>query len=127
MLNSYLGLNFGDTEKASKSRYGNGKYKRLVNLSLNAFFSNFKLTTVSGRDFEDICHAHLVSLLCKLKTSNRGSHDLSTGFDRDGDRRRHELGFNKNIKGKYHIRIMLKDVFGFAEHQKKLFMASVIN
>ena len=26
---------------------------------------------------------------------------------------------NKIIKGKYHVRIMLKDVFGFAEHQEK--------
>ena len=25
----------------------------------------------------------------------------------------------KKVKGKYHIKIMLKDVFGFAEHQKK--------
>ena len=23
------------------------------------------------------------------------------------------------IKGKYHVKIMLKDVFGFAEHQEK--------
>ena len=26
---------------------------------------------------------------------------------------------NKNVTGKYHPRIMLKDVFGFAEHQQK--------
>ena len=26
---------------------------------------------------------------------------------------------NKNVKGKFHLKIMLKDVFGFAEHQEK--------
>ena len=26
---------------------------------------------------------------------------------------------NKNVKGKYHVRIYLKDVFGFVEHQEK--------
>ena len=25
---------------------------------------------------------------------------------------------NKNIKGKYHVRIMLRDVFSFAKHQR---------
>ena len=39
--------------------------------------------------------------------------------DRDRDRRQRELTSNKNIKGKYHIRFMLKDVFGFDEHQEK--------
>ena len=33
--------------------------------------------------------------------------------------RRNELTNNKNVKGKYHVRIYLKDVFGFAEHQEK--------
>ena len=30
-----------------------------------------------------------------------------------------KLAQNKNVKGKYHLRIMLKDVFAFAEHQEK--------
>ena len=54
----------------------------------------------------------------KLLTSSRGSDDLSIGFDRDRDRRR-ELTNNKNMKGEYHVRIMLKNIFGFAEHQEK--------
>ena len=44
---------------------------------------------------------------------------MSIGFDRDRNRRQRELTNNKNQKGKYHVRIMLKDVFGFAEHQEK--------
>ena len=61
----------------------------------------------------------LFSLMYKLITTAKGCDDLSIGFDRDPTRRRNELTNNKNIKGKYHVRIYLKDVFGFAEHQEK--------
>ena len=50
---------------------------------------------------------------------SRDSNDLSIGFDRDRGRRQRELTNNKNIKGKYHVRIYLKDVFGFSEQQEK--------
>ena len=43
---------------------------------------------------------------------------MSFGFDRNRDGRRRELTNNKNDKGKFHVRIYLKDVFGFAEHQE---------
>ena len=55
----------------------------------------------------------------ELLTSSRGSDDLSIGFDRDRNRRKRELTNNKNIKGKYHMKIFLKDIFGFAEDQEK--------
>ena len=55
----------------------------------------------------------------KLLSSSKGSDDLSIGFDRDRTRRRNELTNNKNIKGKYHVRIYLKDIFGYAEYQQK--------
>ena len=55
----------------------------------------------------------------KLITSSKDSNDLSVGFDNNRNRRRDELALNKNIKGKYHLKIMLKDVFGFAECQEK--------
>ena len=57
--------------------------------------------------------------MLKFLTSSKGSDDLSIGFDRDRARRRNELTNNKNIKGKYHVRIYLKDVFGFSECQEK--------
>ena len=44
---------------------------------------------------------------------------MSIGFDRSCDRRKQELTNNKKIKGKYHVTIILKDLFGFAEHQEK--------
>ena len=119
LLNSYLDLNFEVVKRADNSRYGNGNDIRLVNLGPVALFSNFKLTTSSGKHLEDISHAHLVSLMYKLITSSKDSNELSIGFDNSRNRRRDELALNKNIKGKYHLKIMLKDVFGFAESQEK--------
>ena len=55
----------------------------------------------------------------KLLTSSKGSDDLSIYFDRDRNRRQRELTNNKTQKGKFHVRIYLKDVFGFSEYQQK--------
>ena len=44
---------------------------------------------------------------------------MSIGFDCDRNKRQRELTNNKSQKGKYHVRIYLKDVFGFAEYQEK--------
>ena len=84
-----------------------------------ALFSNYKLTTSSGKHLEEISHAHIVSLMYKLLSSSKDSDDLSIGFDRNRGRRKNGLTNYKTIKGKYHIRIYLKDIFGFAEHQEK--------
>ena len=120
LLNSYLELNFDVLHAAApNNRYADGNDIRLVNLGPIALFSNYKLTTSSGKHLENINHAHIVSLMYKLLSSSKGSDDLAIGFDRDRTKRRNELTNNKNIKGKYHIRIYLKDVFGFAEYQEK--------
>ena len=119
LLNSYLDLNFEVIRRVDNSRYANGNDIQLVNLGPIALFSNFNLTTNSGKHFEDISHSHIVSLMYKLLTSSKDSNDLSIGFDRSRNRRKDELAQNKNVKGKYYVRIMLKDVFGFAEHQEK--------
>ena len=118
-LNSYLDLSFEVIKRADNSRYANRNDIRLVNSGPSALFSNFKLTTSSGKHLEDISHPHLVSLMYKLIRSSKDSNDLSIGFDHSRNRRRDELALNKNIKGKYHVKILLKDVFGFAEHQEK--------
>ena len=44
---------------------------------------------------------------------------MSICFDRDTSRRQRELTNSKSQKGKYRVRIYLKDVFGFAEYQEK--------
>ena len=84
-----------------------------------ALFSNYKLTTSSGKHLEEISHAHIVSSIYKLLTSSKDGDDLSIGFDRNRERRKNELANNKTIKGKYHNGIYLKDIFGYAEHQEK--------
>ena len=84
-----------------------------------ALLSNFKLTKSSGKHLQDISHAHVVSLLYKLITSSKDSEDLSIDFDRSRNRRRDKLTTNKNVKGKYHLRILLKCFFGFSECQEK--------
>ena len=82
-------------------------------------FIKYKLTTSSGKHLEDISHAHIVSLMYKLLNSAKESDDLSIGFDRDRGRRQSELTNNKNQKRKHLVRIMLKDICGFSEHQEK--------
>ena len=74
---------------------------------------------ISGKHLEDTNHAHFVSLMSKIMKSSRESDDLSIGFDRSRDRRKQGLTDNTNIKGKNHIRIYLKDIFGFAEYQER--------
>ena len=119
LLNSYLDLNFDVLHAATNNRNADNNEIRLVNLGPIALFSNQKLTTSSGKHLDDISHAHIVSLMYKLITTAEGCDDLSIGFDRDRTRRQNELTNNKNIKRQYHIRIHLKDVFGFSEHQDK--------
>ena len=119
LLNSYLELNFDVLRADNSNRYIDNNDIRLVNLGPIALFSNYKLTTSSGKHLENIDHARIVSLMYKLLSSSKGSDDLSIGFDRDRTRRRNELTNNKNIKGKYHVRIYLKDIFGHAEYQQK--------
>ena len=119
LLNSYLELDFDVLHAGTNNRYVDGNNIRLVNLGPIALFSNYKLTTSSGKHLENIDHAHIVSLMYKLLTSSKGYDDLSIGFDRDRNRRQRELTLNKTQKGKYHIRFYLKDVFGFAEYQNK--------
>ena len=119
LLNSYIDLNFDVVHGVNNDRYADNNEFRLVNMGPVALFSNYKLTTSSGKHLEEVSHAHIVSLLYKLITTAKGCDDLSIGFDRDRTRRGKELTDNKNVKGKYHVRIYLKDVFGFAEHQEK--------
>ena len=112
-------MNIDVLPAATNNRYVDGADIWFFNLAAIALFSNFKLTTSSRKHPESIDHIHIVSLRYKLLTSSKGSDDLSNGFDRDCNRRKRELTNNKNIKGKNHIRIYLKDIFGFAEHQEK--------
>ena len=119
MLNSYLELNFDVLQAATGIRYADVNDIRLVNLGPIVLFSTYKLTTSSGKHLEEISRAHKVSLIYKLITSSKGSDDLSICFDRDWNRTKREFTYKKNIKDKFHVRIFLRDIFGFAEAQEK--------
>ena len=119
LLNSYLELNFDVLHAGTNNRYVDGNDIRLINLGSIGLFSNYKLTTSSGKHQENIDHAHIISLMYKLLSSSKRSDDLSIGFDRDRGRRQRALTNNENQKEKFHVRIFLKDVFGFAEYQEK--------
>ena len=74
------------------------------------------MTTNSGKYLEVIGHARAVFLMYRLISSAKDTADLSIGFDRDRRRRPDKLTSNENIEGKHLVKIMLKDVFGFAKH-----------
>ena len=119
MLGSRLKAIFDVLHAATNNRYLDGDDLRLVNEGPIALFNNYKLRSSSGKHNEENNHAHIVCLLYRLITSARNTDDLSIGFDRDPGRRQRELTKNKNIKDKYHVTIMLKDIFDFAQHQRK--------
>ena len=116
---SLLRLNADVLHAATINRYVDGDVIQLVNEGPIALFSDYKLQSRSGKHIEEINHAHLVCLMYKLITSARNTDDLSIGFDSDRERRKRELTNYKNIKAKYHVTIILKDVFGFCENQVK--------
>ena len=118
LLNSYLELKFDVLQAVTGNRYVDGADIRLVNLAVIALFSIYKLTTSSGKHLEEINHSHIVFLMYKLLSSSKESDNLWNGFDRSRDGRKRELTNNKKIKGKYDLRIYLRDIFGFAEHQE---------
>ena len=96
LLSSYIDLNFHVVHAASKIRYADVNEMRLTYLGPITLFSYNRLTTSSGKHIESISHAYFVSLMYKLITSVREPQDLSTGFDRDPQRRQRELTNNKN-------------------------------
>ena len=118
LLNSYIEINFDVLKAATSNTNAKTDDMRLINLGPVALFSNYKLTTSSGKHLENIDQAHILSLMYKLLSSSRDSVDLSIGFDRSRDKRKQELLNNKTQKGKFHLRNYLKDVFGFAEYQE---------
>ena len=119
LINSYLDLNFEVVKKVDISRYANGNDIKLVNLGTIALFNKYKVTASAVKHLEDVSHVHFVHLLHKLLTSAKDTEKLSIGFDRYFDEMRRELTNNKNLNRRYQVRIMLKDVFGFAEYQEK--------
>ena len=99
------------------NRFLDGDNIRLVNQAPLALFNKYRLTSSSGRELQEVDNAHVFRLMHKLISSIRDSEELSIGFQKNIEARERELTNNKTTKGKYYVRIYLKDVFGFAEHQ----------
>ena len=118
MSNSFFDLYFGIIKTTANSRYADGNVIILVTLGPIALFSKYKLTTSSGEHFEEISHAHIISSMYELTISSRDSDDLSIGFDRDRRTRQPKYTVTKNMKGKIHVSVMLKEIFVFAEHEE---------
>ena len=120
MRDGYLELDFNVTHRAgAHARYAGGDHTKLVNLSVIALFNKYKLTCSSGKEIEENDNAHIICLMHKLIASSGDSDDLSIGFHRCNAVRERKLTNNKSTKEKDHVRIYLKDIFGFAEHQDK--------
>ena len=87
-----------------------------------AIFSSFEMTASSGNYLEAISHAHKFSLVFALTTSNKGSDDLSIGFDRDRNRRRDDLTNNKTVNRKCQLRNLLTVFLDLQNNRKKVLM-----
>ena len=117
---SHLDVDIDVLDAATNNRYADDDDIRLVNSGPIALFSIIKLATSSRKLLREIIsQAHIVSLMYKLVTSATDTDDLSIGFDLSRDRRQRDLTNNKTQKGKYHVRIYLKVIFDFSEHQEK--------
>ena len=94
-MNIFLEINFDVLHAATGKRYIDKNDVRLLILVVIGLFSNYKLSSGSGKHLEDISHAHIVPLMYKLLISARDTDDLSIGFDRYRGRRQRELTNNK--------------------------------
>ena len=95
LVNSFLDINFDVLHAATGKRYTSKNDVRLVILGVIGLFSKYNLSSGSGKQLEDISHAHIVLSMYKLITSARDTDDLSIGFDRYRGRRQRELTKNK--------------------------------
>ena len=126
-LNSYFDLIFDVLHTATNNKYADGNDIGLVNLGPITLFSNYKLTTSSGKPLETFDHARIVSLRYKLITSSRGSDDLSISFDRDHNRRQRELIKKKSQKRNIKLEFIYKISSALPNIKERLHMDSVTN
>ena len=105
--------------KNDNTRYANGDEINLVNFGPIALFSEAKLTTSSGKHLEKVDNLHPTCLMYKLLTSSQQTTQLMFGFEESTTVRRQQLTNNKTEKGTFFVRIILKDLFGFADQEKK--------
>ena len=120
MWSSYLDFNSEVIKKTGNSRRANGNDIRLVILDLIVLFSNFKLTTSSGKHLEGINRAHIVSV--QTKPSAKDTDDLSIDLDRYRGTKRQDSTNNKKEKVDIIINLWSKMFLDLQNVNKKLQM-----
>ena len=83
-----------------------------------ALFSEASLKTSSGKHLEKIDNLHTISLMYKLLCTQIGVSELMYGFEIDNEKRERQLTNDKNERGTFFNRILLRDIFGFADQEK---------
>ena len=104
--------------KNDETRFDDGDEISLVYFAPDAFFSEAKLTTSSGKHLQKADNLHPICLMYKLLTSSQHTSQLMYGFEESTTIRRQELTNNRTEKGTFIVRIKLKDLFGFADQEK---------
>ena len=80
MKDSCFELDFNVTHWAGAyAWFAGGDHIRIVTLGPNALFINFRLTSSSGKEIDEIDNAHVICLLYKVISGSRDSDDLSIG------------------------------------------------
>ena len=83
-----------------------------------ALFIRHILTSSSRKELDEIEKAHVMCSIYNLLSNSRDKDDFSNGIHRSNDARERKLTEKKKSK-KNHVRVNLKDIFGFAEHRDK--------
>ena len=119
----YLELDFDVNRRAGGHAWiADGDHIRLVNLDPTAPFIKYRLTSASGKELEEIDSTQIICSMYKLISSSRDGDNFSIGVHRSTEARERELSKNETTKGSYHVRIILKEVFGFQNIKKMLHM-----
>ena len=118
--NSYISVEF-EVHKKDDTSYADNDHIALVNFGPVALFRLAKLTTSSEKNLEKVANLHPFCLMYKLLTGNQQTSQLMYGFEESIAMRRQELTNHKTGKGTFFVRIKLKDLFGFADEEKKTY------
>ena len=124
----FLELNFDVLHAADNTVFAVGTDIRLVNSGPRASFSEGKLTTSNVKSSESFVHPNVLSLMYELTKSSFGQNDLSFGFKRDQSRRREDsssravMFLPKYVRGFFHLRVLLKDVFWLCRTSKECYI-----
>ncbi len=122
---SYLKVELQVVKNADDTLYADGNGICLINLAPAALFSEMTLSTSSKKVIERVEQVHIATLMYKMLSSGEG--DLMTFFEKDtqdaavvNTERRNRLLNNTPEKGTVFVRLPLKYMFGYVNHQDKI-------